>query len=221
VQKRWLYRDQLRIAAELDGSGNLLSRFVYASRSNVPDLMVRGGVTYRVIADHLGSPRVVINATSGAVVQEMEHDAFGNVLSDSNPGWQPFGFAGGLWDPDTGLVRFGARDYDPVTGRWTAKDPVLFDGRQENLYAYVNSDVVNGRDPSGLVAGVDDIAGATVGGALVCGPPCALAGFVVSAAAVGIGIGWCIHKFDGDTGDATVQQTAKLPTGSSEISATL
>ena len=29
------------------------------------------------------------------------------------------GFAGGLHDPDTALVRFGARDYDPATGRWT------------------------------------------------------------------------------------------------------
>jgi hypothetical protein len=46
-------------------------------------------------------------------------------------------------------VRFGARDYDAVTGRWTAKDPSLFiDGT--NLYAYVNDDPLNGIDPSGL-----------------------------------------------------------------------
>jgi len=29
---------------------------------------------------------------------------------DPNPAFQPFGFAGGLYDNDTGLVRFGARD---------------------------------------------------------------------------------------------------------------
>jgi RHS repeat-associated protein len=34
----------------------------------------------------------------------------------------PFGFAGGLQDKDTGLVRFGYRDYDPDVGRWTAKE---------------------------------------------------------------------------------------------------
>ncbi len=47
-------------------------------------------------------------------------DAWGQVLADSSPGFQPFGFAGGLWDRDTGLVRFGARDYDPEVGRWTS-----------------------------------------------------------------------------------------------------
>ena len=40
----------------------------------------------------------------------------------------PFGFAGGLHDRDTNLVRFGARDYDPSIGRWTAKDPIDFAG---------------------------------------------------------------------------------------------
>ena len=47
--------------AELDGSGDLVSRFVYASKGNVPDYMVKGGVTCRIISDHLGSPRLVIN----------------------------------------------------------------------------------------------------------------------------------------------------------------
>ena len=52
-------------------------------------------------------------------------DEFGAVLVDTNSGLQPLGYAGGLYDPDMGLVRFGARDYDPMTGRWTAKDPFV------------------------------------------------------------------------------------------------
>src|SRR5581483_2881134 len=62
----------------------------------------------------------------------------------------PIGFAGGLADPVTGLVRFGVRDYDPQTGRFTARDPVLFAGGQLNLYAYLNGDPVGQRDPSGM-----------------------------------------------------------------------
>jgi RHS repeat-associated protein len=49
-------------------------------------------------------------------------------------------------------VRFGARDYDPYTGRWTARDPILFDGGDPNLYAYVGSDPVNLVDPTGTDA---------------------------------------------------------------------
>lgn len=118
------------------------------------------------------------------------------MLEDSNPGWQPFGFAGGLWDQETGLVRFGYRDYDPVTGRWTARDPLLFDGGQQNLYAYADSDVVNKRDPTGLavplVLPILCAAGGCEAGA---------AAFVASAAAIGIGIGWCIDQFTKDEPD--------------------
>ncbi len=62
----------------------------------------------------------------------------------------PFGFAGGLYDPDTGLSRFGYRDYDAYTGKWTAKDPIGFDGGDTNLYGYVLGDPVNFVDPTGL-----------------------------------------------------------------------
>ena len=53
--------------------------------------------------------------------------------------------------PGTGLVRFGARDYDATLGRWTAKDPILFDGGDTNLYAYAGGDPVNHVDPSGHI----------------------------------------------------------------------
>ena len=142
--------DHITPVAELDGAGNVVSRFVYASRSNVPDYMVKGGVTYRIITDHLGSPRLVINTATGEIVQRMDYDEFGNVLHDTNPGFQPFGFAGGLYDRDTNLTRFGARDYDPVTGRWTIKDPVGFEGGDANLYAYISNTPTSDIDPSGL-----------------------------------------------------------------------
>ncbi len=74
-------------------------------------------------------------------------------MFDSNPEFRiPFGFAGGLYDPDTGLIRFGYRDYDPDTGRWTAKEPIFFAGGDTNLYGYVLGDPVGLTDPLGYSA---------------------------------------------------------------------
>jgi RHS repeat-associated protein len=112
--------------------------------------LTRAGTTYRLVRDHLGSVRLVVDVSSGAILQRLDYDEFGRILVDTNPGFQPFGFAGGLYDPDTGLTRFGARDYDPETGRWTAKDPALFGGGQANLYLYVDGEPVNRVDPFGL-----------------------------------------------------------------------
>ncbi|MGK2878198.1 MAG: RHS repeat-associated core domain-containing protein [Solirubrobacterales bacterium] len=136
--------------AEQDGQGNTTQTFTYATRSNVPDYVTRGGNTYRMITDQLGSPRIVVNSATGAVAQEIEYDEFGRVLSDSNPGFQPFGFAGGIYDSDTKLTHFGAREYDAELGRWTSSDPIGFAGGDSNLYGYVLGDPVNLVDPSGL-----------------------------------------------------------------------
>ena len=146
----FLYQNLLRPVAELDGSGAVVSEFVYGTRDDLPDYMVRGGRTYLFVADHLGSPRLVVDAETGAVEQSLKFDAYGNVVEDTNRGFQPFGFAGGLYDPDTKLVRFGRRDYDAEVGRWTTKDPALFDGGSANLYEYVRGDPVNLIDPTGL-----------------------------------------------------------------------
>jgi RHS repeat-associated protein len=149
LKQTFLWQDQLKPIAELDGSGNLVARFVYATGVNVPDYLVKGGITYRLVKDHLGSPRLVVRVSDGFVIQRMDYDEFGNVLMDTNPGFQPFGFAGGLYDRDTGLVRFGARDYDAGIGRWTAKDPIGFRGGT-NFYGYAWEDPMQYFDPFGL-----------------------------------------------------------------------
>jgi RHS repeat-associated protein len=148
--KKWLYRDGLRPVAEVDSVG-VFTHFVYAnSQSGAPDFLIRSGVLYRIVKDYLGSIRMVVNASTGAVAQSLEYDAFGRVLSETGAGFQPFGFAGGIYDVDTKLVRFGARDYDPGMGRWTNKDPIGFAGGDTNIYAYVGNDPVNRLDASGL-----------------------------------------------------------------------
>ena len=170
--------------------------FIYTTRAHVPDAMVMSdGSVYRFITDHLGSVRLVVNAETGAVVQRMDYDAFGRVLNDTNPGFQPFGFAGGLYDDDTGLVRFGARDYDAYSGRWTAKDPILFGGGDANLYGYVTNDPLHLVDVDGLFGVPGVVIGAVAGaayGALSALASGGDAGAAAQAAAIGAATGAAI-----------------------------
>jgi len=102
---------------------------------------------------------LIIDTGSGNVAQALEYDEWGNILSDTYVGavpLLPFRFAGGLYDADTKLIRFGARDYDPETGRWTAKDPIRFDGDGTNLYGYTQNDPVNFVDLLGLSTAIYD-----------------------------------------------------------------
>ena len=109
----------------------------------------RGMSTYYVASDRLGTPRVVADA-SGAVVKAMEYDSYGFLHSVSNPSFDlPIGFAGGIPDT-TGWIRFGFRDYEPGSGRWVSRDPILYKSEQANLYQYVQNNPLNFTDPLGL-----------------------------------------------------------------------
>jgi RHS repeat-associated protein len=146
----FVYQDALNVVAQLDGSGNLVGRYVFGSKPNVPDYFTTSSGTFRIFSDHLGSPRLIVNTSSGAIVEQIDYDEFGVVTSDTSPGLTPFGFAGGLYDKDTALVRFGARDYDASVGRWTSKDPIQFNGGSFNLYEYGQNDPIDEIDGDGM-----------------------------------------------------------------------
>lgn len=138
----------LQVSAVRDPAGALT--VLYYDAAGALTAFDSGGSRYYVATDAVGTPRVVTDAT-GTVVKALTYSSYGEVLSDSAPSFAlPIGFGGGLTDPVTGLVHFGARDYDPAAGRWTAIDPALYDGAQGNLYAYATSDPVDFRDPTGL-----------------------------------------------------------------------
>jgi RHS repeat-associated protein len=151
VTTRYVYEDQVRIAAELDAAGNMVSQFYYRNSPNAPEMMWKNGVWYRVVTDHLGSVRQVIDEATGAVVFAATYSAWGErTVTLGSANFIPHGFAGGLHDVTTGLVRFGARDYDPATGRWTAKDAAGFDVAGTNLYKYSGNDPINFLDSTGF-----------------------------------------------------------------------
>ena len=108
------------------------------------------------------------DAATGTIVRTWDYDAFGAPTGGSGTLELPVGYAGGIADSVTGLVRFGLRDYEPESGRWTARDPVLYEGGQDNLYAYVNGNPVSSRDPLGLWCIGAAAYGGIGGGATIC-----------------------------------------------------
>lgn len=149
ITEKYLWQGPTRLLAVYDGVNNLLMRFEYAD-ARMPVAMSRTGTTYYLTYDQVGSLRIVADS-SGNVVKQIGYDSFGNIINDTNSSFTiPFGFAGGLHDRDTGLVRFGYRDYDPDIGRWTAKDQMMAWVEDTDIYGYCLNDPIGWIDPLGL-----------------------------------------------------------------------
>jgi RHS repeat-associated protein len=146
---QWL--DFVRLAAFHDGRHQY--EFAYRDGERTPFAMRRDdGTVAGLFYDQVGSLRVVADEDDN-VIKEVLYDPFGGIIEDTNPDLRlPIGFAGGLHDRDLGFVRFGWRDYDVRTGRWTAPDPLGDRGGDPDWYGYCLDDPVNCNDPLGLWA---------------------------------------------------------------------
>ncbi|GAA1563233.1 RHS repeat-associated core domain-containing protein [Kribbella karoonensis] len=106
-------------------------------------------------ADQHSTDTVAIDAnTLTATTRRL--DLFGDLRG---PDWQygTRGFVGGRTE-DTGLVRLGAREYDPALGRFISTDPIIDpnDPQQLNGYAYSNNNPATMSDPTGLIGSCPD-----------------------------------------------------------------
>jgi RHS repeat-associated protein len=144
---------------------------------------------------------LVINVSTGAVAQRLDYDVWGNVVFDSSPGFQPFGFVGGLYDAGTRLTRFGARDYDPEIGRWTNKDPLLLASGDSNLYLYARGNPVLYRDITGRSATIAIPLGPGLGLGEALGEALGSLnpiGAVIAAGTAGFAVGTAIDRIWGN-----------------------
>jgi RHS repeat-associated protein len=142
---RWL--DPLRLLEFYDGER--WWRLAY-TQGHTPVGVTDGSASYLLLADQIGTP-LALATPDGNVVQTMRYDSFGNLLDVAGEVVRlPLGFAGGLFDADTGLTRFVWRDYDADTGRFTALDPLGEKGGDNDWYGYCLDDPINRADVWGL-----------------------------------------------------------------------
>lgn len=116
-----------------DVQGNLVARLTSTTR-------------HYYLVDGLGSVIKLVDNT-GAVTNEYAYDSWGAMTVVTAGVLNPFRYAAGYYDTETGLTKFGARYYDPALGRWTQRDP---SGMDEMAYAYAGNDPCTSADPSGL-----------------------------------------------------------------------
>ncbi|MCA2214104.1 polymorphic toxin-type HINT domain-containing protein [Jidongwangia harbinensis] len=109
-----------------------------------------------LFGDHQGTQHVSVNAYSQKVTVRRQ-SPYG-VPRGAQVAWPTMkGFVNGDLDP-TGLTHIGAREYDPVLGRFISVDPLmnLEDAESWNGYAYADNNPIAKSDPSGLSCIMDD-----------------------------------------------------------------
>ncbi|MGW1559316.1 polymorphic toxin-type HINT domain-containing protein [Streptomyces sp. NPDC002144] len=132
-----------------------------------------GTVSYQ-IANGQGTAVTAVDASSLSVTRR-SYDPWGNLRGTKPSSWvapdENHGFLGQPVDATTGLNLLGARDYDPVLGRFLTPDPVFETGDPNQMggYTYAGDNPASGSDASGLMLMMMD------GGGGGCDAKCAAA----------------------------------------------
>ncbi|MFE0553660.1 RHS repeat-associated core domain-containing protein [Streptomyces pilosus] len=140
---------ELKLSA--DGTKKEATRY-YDHAGQTVAVRTAGKVSF-IASDHHGTGEVAIDAATGAVSQR-RFDPFGVERGEKTGIWPgEKGYVGGTMDASTGLTHLGAREYDPVIGKFISVDPIIdhTQPQQINGYAYANNSPVTHADPSGMI----------------------------------------------------------------------
>ncbi|MEW2309113.1 RHS repeat-associated core domain-containing protein [Streptomyces sp. NPDC006864] len=137
--------DQLNLAA----NGAKTATRYYAHNGETVAVRNGNAIAY-LINDHQGTAMTAIAVGTLALTRRKQLP-FGGLRSEQSTVFGNRGFVGGTNDP-TGLTHLGAREYDPVLGRFLSVDPIIDfdDPAQMNAYSYAHNSPLTKSDPTGL-----------------------------------------------------------------------
>ncbi|MFB6824090.1 RHS repeat-associated core domain-containing protein [Streptomyces virginiae] len=118
------------------------------------DVAVRtGGKLTFTFADHHNTGTTQVTADAAQTVTRRKTGLFGDPRGTQPTSWAgEKTFVGGAKDNDSGLTHIGAREYDPLIGRFISVDPImdLKDSQQLHGYTYSANNPFTYSDPDGL-----------------------------------------------------------------------
>ena len=153
--------DGWNLIAELNAADNSVLRSYVWGPDLSGTLQGAGGVGGLLVArpgagmaaqfacyDGNGNITAYVDAGTGQAVNQFEYGPFGEPLRVDTTAMR-FGFSSKYTDPETGLVYYGYRYYNPQTRRWIGRDPIEENGGP-NLYAFVANSSISYVDLLGL-----------------------------------------------------------------------
>ena len=146
IPANYLY-DGFTLVQETDGIGNIQGRYTQGLLIDEPLAEFRANANHFYEQDGLGST-TSLSSSAGALSNTYTYDSFGKVTASTGTLGNPLQYTGREFDPETGLLFYRARYFDPVEGRFITEDPVGFSGGND-FYSYVNNSPLNLIDPSG------------------------------------------------------------------------
>lgn len=152
------YDEGGKLLGEYDDAGDVLAEYVYLDE--IPIAVIKDGAPYYIEADHLGTPRQVVEPANNTALWKWEllESAFGANSPNEDPDGDTtvftlsLRFPGQYQDAETGLNYNYFRDYEPRTGRYPQSDPLGLGGGV-STYAYVRGNPLFLFDRFGLMAG--------------------------------------------------------------------
>ncbi|XP_060682599.1 teneurin-4 isoform X5 [Hemiscyllium ocellatum] len=137
-----------RITHMYNHTSSEIASLYYDLQGHLFAMEISSGDEFYIACDNTGTPLAVFSGT-GLMIKQLSYTAYGEIYMDTNPAFQLIvGYHGGLYDPLTKLVHFGRRDYDVLSGRWTAPDHDVWNHLSDslvpfNLYMFKNNNPVS------------------------------------------------------------------------------